>query len=306
MEDRMFARRRHQIFPIIAATLFLLSLTPLAAQAKVENRPTLFKLRTEKTVMYFFGSVHIGRSDMYPLPEAVQKAFAASDNLVVEADILDAVPGEVMSLYRNKLSYRSPDSLDRHLDAEHLDKLQKALGRFGLPYERIAAFKPILVDSILSEYGAANLGYSPRDGIDLFFMRAAKEKKKRVLELETLAEQVEALGRIPEQAQIQLLAASLDELDTMKDDLLALIEAWRKGDLDACYAMEEKEILNVPGLESVFPILITERNRTMEKRIKAMIDRGGAYFVVVGTGHFAGPESVIDLLRKEGFTVTRE
>jgi uncharacterized protein YbaP (TraB family) len=55
----------------------------------------------------------------------------------------------------------------------------------------------------------------------------------------------------------------------------------------------------------VFKVLVTDRNKTMEQRLKTLIAKGGTYFVVVGAAHFAGPGNIVELLREDGFTVTR-
>ncbi|MBN2354292.1 MAG: TraB/GumN family protein [Spirochaetales bacterium] len=300
----MIARQR--ILLCIALCLF--ALAPLAAQEKPAApaaTPALFRLEAEKTVMYFFGSVHVGSPDMYPLPAAVMDAFAASDSLVVEVNVKAVPPGAAAGAFRDKLSYPASDSIEKHLSAEYREKLKAVLESFGLPYERFTSFKPALIDSLLTQLGAASLGYDPGSGIDVFFIDQAGEKTMPVLEIESFDEQVDMLRSIPEEAQIAMLAADLDGLPDLEKDLADIVAVWKKGDLDACYALEEKNLLDKPGLESVFTLLVTDRNKLMAERLKAMIKKGGKYFVVVGTSHLAGPGSVIELLRGYGYEVTR-
>jgi uncharacterized protein YbaP (TraB family) len=302
----MIARKRIAFF--IALCLSLLALSPLPAQEKPAAppaSPALFRLETEKTVMYFFGSVHVGSADMYPLPEAVRDAFSASDSLVVEVNVKAVPPGAAAGAFRDKLSYQAPDTIEKHLSPEYRDKLEAVFESFGLPSERFASFKPVFIDSLLTQLGAAALGYDPQRGIDVFFIDQAGEKAMPVLELESFDEQVDMLRSIPEETQIAMLAADLDGLPDLEKDLAEIVAVWRKGDLDACYALEEKNLLDKPGLDSAFTLLVTDRNKLMAKRLKAMIEKGGKYFVVVGTGHLAGPGSVIELLRELGYEVTR-
>jgi uncharacterized protein len=49
--------------------------------------------------------------------------------------------------------------------------------------------------------------------------------------------------------------------------------------------------------------IITDRNKTMATRAKPILD-GGAVFMAVGALHLPGDEGVIELFRKDGFTVT--
>lgn len=48
--------------------------------------------------------------------------------------------------------------------------------------------------------------------------------------------------------------------------------------------------------------MVTARNRTMADGAAPFIDEGGA-FLAVGALHLAGPEGVVALLRKAGYTV---
>jgi uncharacterized protein YbaP (TraB family) len=48
---------------------------------------------------------------------------------------------------------------------------------------------------------------------------------------------------------------------------------------------------------------MTDRNRNMTKKIASYLRSGGCVFVVVGAGHLVGELGIVELLRKEGFTV---
>ena len=51
--------------------------------------------------------------------------------------------------------------------------------------------------------------------------------------------------------------------------------------------------------------MVVERNKTMIKSAKPIIDQGNA-FIAVGALHLPGPDGLIELLRKAGYTVTAE
>ena len=71
--------------------------------------------------------------------------------------------------------------------------------------------------------------------------------------------------------------------------------------LDASHIMTPEEI----KAENEFTNhLLGKRNTIMVERMKPLLDAGGA-FVAVGALHLIGQQGLIELLRREGYTVTR-
>src|SRR5689334_3905992 len=67
-----------------------------AAAPKHESKPVkgsklfMWKMTSDAgATVYFLGTIHIARSDFYPLPDEIEKAFEKSSSLLVEADISD-------------------------------------------------------------------------------------------------------------------------------------------------------------------------------------------------------------------------
>ncbi|HEQ71792.1 MAG TPA: TraB/GumN family protein [Spirochaetia bacterium] len=288
------------------ALIPLLLIVALAGTFAQEKTPALFKLETNKTVMYFFGSIHLGSPDMYPLNDKILAAYEKSDNLVVEIDIIDIDTATVGALLKEHLMYKNPDSIDKHLTAAYRKKLETRLSALNLSLSALKVLKPVAMDLTITEFALKDMGYAGDNGIDLFFLNRALDDGKTVLELETYASQFSALASIPEDAQIFMLTKNLDEQDQLAGETRALIEAWKKGDIDQLYQLTMKDFKAEPKLAPVMKVLFTERNQKMKQKLVELINKGGTYFVVVGAGHFAGPGSIIDLLQKEGFTVTRE
>ena len=291
--------------PVILLFLFAFVLFPAAAQESSALTPALLTLQKGNTVIHVFGSIHVGSGDMYPLPSAVEEAFAEADTLVVELDALEVSSLKAAGIMRKKLGYPRGDSLDKHLPEETYAALQAACKDFGLPLSAVRIFKPTVADMLITQMAAARAGYDGQNGIDVYFLRKAREAGKTIAPLETLEEQLDALARIPDHAQVIMLSRSLEDLGMLTTDLEKLVDVWRRGDLEACYAIEEKDLIDAPGLKPVYDILIAERNRTMAERLEKLTAGGGTFFVVAGVGHFAGPDSVIEILRQGDFTVER-
>ena len=61
---------------------------------------------------------------------------------------------------------------------------------------------------------------------------------------------------------------------------------------------------DIIGSESVYDALLKDRNQDWTPKIIDMLETPGTRLIAVGAGHLAGDDSVISMLRKEGYTVT--
>jgi len=107
-------------------------------------------------------------------------------------------------------------------------------------------------------------------------------------------------------AQRQGLSAELILLDALvrgdqrRDDYNAMRAAWRRGDIGAMLAEDSRQRKLNPGAEMR---LLDYRNLRWIPKIEALIKSGVPTSIVVGTGHFCGTNSVIDLLEKKGYKI---
>jgi uncharacterized protein YbaP (TraB family) len=51
--------------------------------------------------------------------------------------------------------------------------------------------------------------------------------------------------------------------------------------------------------------LLVSRNRKWIARIESLLNEDKNYLVIVGTGHLAGSDSVIELLKKDGIAIAQ-
>jgi uncharacterized protein len=91
-----------------------------------------------------------------------------------------------------------------------------------------------------------------------------------------------------------------------------MVRAWRCADHDELSAFlfedftdpENQSASEKAMLDELQQRLFTERNVVMANGVEQFIRSGnGTYFVVVGSGHLLGPDSVVGLLRAKGYEV---
>ena len=86
-----------------------------------------------------------------------------------------------------------------------------------------------------------------------------------------------------------------------------LYEAYFKNDL----TLFEAEFLkaydfNKPQMVKIYDLVFSDRNaKWIEKFEQISIENPGSYFVMVGSGHFFGPNNIRELLEDKGYTVEK-
>lgn len=97
-----------------------------------------------------------------------------------------------------------------------------------------------------------------------------------------------------------LLLDALVRGDKRRDDFNATRSGWAKGDMTAMLADEKRARDLNPGCEMR---LLDYRNLRWIPKIESLIKSGVPTSIVVGTGHYGGANSVIDLLQKRGHKI---
>ena len=263
----------------------------------------MWKLSQGPNVAYVLGSLHVGNAAMYPLPASVERAFKQAQVLAVEADI--ANPQATLSAMTLGL-YTDGDTLADHISPALKARLDKLLARYGLPATMTANLKPFMAMSTLVMAEAMRLGYDPALGIDLHFLKRAGERSMPVVELESVAAQLQLLASFSDAENEALLRQTVDaiERDTMRTDLAALIAAWQAGDARRLEQTVHASFRGDAQAQKVtMEKLNDRRNHAMAAKVRGYLDSGKPHFVVVGALHLVGNNGIIALLQKQGVRV---
>jgi uncharacterized protein YbaP (TraB family) len=298
--------RTLRLLPRRTLTALLLFLQAVAAQAQGGSTPLIWEARSDTNVVYLFGTVHVGARKMYPLSANVEQAFAQCKVLALEADPTDQSALLAMTA---EATYQPPDNLANHISPQLMEELTKALPSLGLPVEYARVMRPHMLAMSIAMLEIEREGYDPNLGLDVHFARLAKQQGKRVVELESLREQLALLNSFSPQLQEAMLKASLDEVadGSMSADIRELVAAWMSGDSDRLMAQVDKETESLPAplAQDLKAQLYDRRNRVMAEKIAGMLKGSEPTFVAVGAGHLLGPSGLVELLRAKGYTVTK-
>lgn len=307
----LFRFRTLNLFFVLLAGLFGYAVAagpdptqPTAAhpvsEARSATRGLMFRARSGDMTAYLLGSLHIAKADFYPMSPKVEAAYRQADTVAIEADATDTV---ALQGLMGKLTYTAPDTLQRHLSAA----TWRGLGELFGPAEQFQALKPaLLAGGLVMELGKS-AGLDVTQGIDLHFIGRAKADGKRLVELESLEFQANLMGSLSDEEGESMLSELIDSVKKRElfTELNQLMDAWKSGDAQALRALFDASNDKTAASRRMAKALFDDRNEGMADKLRKLMTSGRKVFVVVGAGHLVGPNSVVDLLRKQGMTVTQ-
>lgn len=285
------------------ATALLLALWLIAPTARgAESRHCLWEVRGAHNTVYLLGSIHVLRATDYPLAAPLLAAYDRSQAIVMEIDLDDLDVGRLQADVLASALLRQGSSLPRVMGAQAYARARTDAGRLHVDLSTYDRYAPWFVAQAITELQLAQLGFQSQSGIETYFLARARADHKPVSGLETVADQLAVLARMPVELQTDYLLSSLADAAELPAQLDAMVGAWQHGDSRWFRAEIAHEFGSEPRL---YDSLLAGRNRRWLPKIEALLHDTRDYLVIVGTGHLVGPRSVIDLLRRDGIDATQ-
>ena len=249
---------------------------------------------------YLLGSIHTLTPDVYPLPTAMDEAFARSKVLVEEILLDEASDPAVAMRMLSKAALPQGTTLQSLVSPQQYEQVTALAGTSGLPMAMLRQLKPWMTAILLSTATLNQAGYDPAKGIDRYFFDKAKATGMPVRALESVDYQIDRLDGLAMDEQVTLLSEMLSEADAIVRDVRKMVDAWRTGDAEGLASLLRKSTDATPGFEER---LLIERNRAWVPHVERCVRERQGCLVVVGAGHLVGRDSVVALLQARGFTV---
>jgi uncharacterized protein len=269
------------------------------AEAAAEGEPIWF-YRAESPAgraTFFYPSFHL-RDDRVPRPPIAM--LDSVGRLVLEADIVAAkAHREGLMPY---LVAPEPRDLATLFTAAELARIRARASCNGLD-GAVTRLKLSFIATILALPcpKAGGEGGSYEEGVEL----AAQQRGLKVTGLESAEEEFAALAALPDRlfiGEIKQMAAHPDDADKTVDRMIRL---YNGGDFDGLYKLMLSDAPKSAADRKLFvDKVLLERNRHMMERLTDVLAEGNA-LVVVGALHFPGSGGIIDLLKRQGYRVTK-
>ncbi len=278
----------------------LVAFTTLA-QTNKDNNTLLWKISGNgiSKPSYLFGTVHMICKDDAYLSKNLINAIEKADRVYLELDMdnLIEMVGAMM-----KMKMNNDTTLADLLTPEEYQLAKKYFEAHVtmLPFSVLETYKPMVASSLLME---SSIACEAQVAMEQLVMEEAKKNGKRIDGLETMAYQMSIFDSIPYKVQAKELLKSISSDDKESDgdkEFKELMKAYKDQDLKKLGEMITKKD---EGMMQYEDLLLTNRNRNWVEKLKTLL-QDKALVIAVGAGHLPGDKGLINLLRKEGYTVT--
>jgi uncharacterized protein YbaP (TraB family) len=274
----------------------MLLLASLAGLARADGA-AVWSIKGAHNTVYLAGSVHALPKDHAELPPQLERAYLASDAIVMEVDLDDLDPFEAVQFVTSNGTLPPPQSLADIVGADKYANIIKVADSLGLPELAIQRLEPWAAAMVLTQFALMKSGFDPQLGIDMQIADRARTDGKPIDGLESVTDQLSIFDSRSMDEQSKFLVDAAKDVPKMHDDLERLIVAWRSADLRGLEREFLKERAQAPAL---YDQLLGARNRKWLPKIEALLDSDKNYLVLVGTLHFVGSDGLLELLAREG------
>ncbi|MFN8243522.1 MAG: TraB/GumN family protein [Ferruginibacter sp.] len=265
-------------------------------QTNTDDNTLLWEISGNKLASpsYLYGTFHLlCRSDIN-FSSNMKKAVAQAKEVYMELDMDDpSVLFGAMLLMNMKEGKQLKDlfSPEEYARLTHFfkDSLHMSLGMFQ-------TMKPVFLESLLYP---KMLPCKTTSGVEEELIKLAKQNKKEIQGLETMAFQASVFDSIPYEEQAKELLKTIDSLAAYRRYFDTMITVYKTQQLKAINDMFSKTEF---GMDEHQDILLDNRNKNWIGQLKAIMKKEPV-FVAVGAGHLVGEKGLIALLKKEGYVL---
>jgi uncharacterized protein YbaP (TraB family) len=286
----------------------ILALTFLAAITLTSTQAQLLWKITKKGYdkpSYLFGTHHLIGTDFLEKVPNLYTVFNKSDIVVGEivlnkADVLGEMQRAMIMPDNQRISKILTPEQFQLVDSVFLSVLKVSLNQMDF-------VRPVLLSSMFeAALYAQRSGLSVSTPSDSFFQQVGEEKGKKVLGLETAAEQLKLLFSTDSlEKQADDLYRTVAQGDSVYSMMTKITELYEKGKLNELYRLSsaggEMEMT-----EAEHQNFLVERNWNWAKKLDEYFKAEGKnarFFIAVGALHLPGKDGFIEMLRNKGFHV---
>jgi uncharacterized protein len=261
---------------------------------------SLWQVSKNKQVFYLGASISALQQKHYPLPVEFDEAFKQAAVLYVERDIALVSAPEFGTQVMQRMMYTDGSNLKKQLRPEVYQKLEAFSQSRNIPVFGLALFKPAFAMVTLAAAETSKNDYVY--GVDTHYFYAAQEAKKPWKPLETVSQQLELLNQLNNEDANQAVLFLIDELSQMSSNLAKIEPAWRSGNLAAVDALSTGKMRK--RTPAVYQALVAARHQNWLPLFNKIAQTPEEELVLLDIIHFTGPDSLLTLLKKNGFTLT--
>ena len=244
---------------------------------------------------YIYGTMHIIDEEYYHFTDVMRSKIETSDVIIME---VGGIPNPLETL--NLIALDSGDIRDcftseqMSIIVEFFDKkLDTKPEKFYQIYGQMKPF--FLMQAITQNYFGDNT-----KSYDLDIMSIAGEKQIPLIGFETIEQQLGFFDQIPKEAMAEMVVSSIENYDKEKKETLKMMKIYSEQKVNKLIPLISKQS---PEIMEYSDLFLYDRNQAwIPSIIKETTDK--KCFIAVGAAHLFGPKGILELLEKEGYTLT--
>ncbi len=288
-------------FTLISIVLFAAFLSAQESKAENEN-VCIWKIESDSNTVYLMGSIHFLKEADYPLDDKYDLCFEDAENVVFELNF-DSTQTPAFQQYTVlKAFYPQGETFQGSVSDSTYTLVKTKFLELGVPVEKLNTLQPWFIAITMLSLNLQKIGFDPKLGVDMHFFEMAKEAQKNILGLETPEYQLDLLSTLGGEDQEDFIIQTIDQFDDMESVLQDLVDAWDVGDLEKLDKLLNKGFEEYPALKQS---LLIDRNYNWLEDVIEYTKDNEDYLVIVGSGHLAGEEGLVELLEAKGYSVER-
>jgi hypothetical protein len=263
----------------------------------------MWRVEGDESTLYLFGSFHRLPEEVNWLSPEREEIFRNSGTVVLETIKSQTGKDIIAFLSHNTGVVISTKPLDRKLEKETYTVLKEQMEAYGVSEDILNRYQPWYAATLLTRLGGEEAGFYSEFGVESILQARAEETGKRLIQLETPAQQLLFFANMPTETQVVMLQQTILAWDEFEEIYQIYLEAWIAGDIETTEQLVLEPLMANPPM---YEVLIKKRNATWLEPLEDLLNQKGVHFVAVGTGHLVGPDSLVKLLEEKGYRVVRE
>ncbi len=256
---------------------------------------------------YIMGTHHLAPLHIKDSIAGMLKAMDETQQVYGELKMTDVQSPAVMQLMQKMIMIESDTTLQSLLTPQEYELANKySKENLKMDLAMVPKIKPAFLINNMTVilYMKKVQNYNPQEQLDSYFQIQAAQQGKAVAGLETPEFQFDLLyNKTSLKRQAQQLMCLFNNIDTAIRQLKDLTVAYMHQDLEAMMKISDERFNNnCDPLPQEIEILIYNRNKSWASMLPSIM-KDKPTFVAVGALHLPGEKGLLNLLKKQGYTV---
>lgn len=256
---------------------------------------------------YVIGTHHLAPLSVKDSIANLQQAIDQTEQVYGEIVMDDANNPEILMKMQQAMMLPADTTLKSFYTQAQYDTIAAVVKNYmGVDLALFDKLKPATITTQLSVALAMKSlkGFNPQEQLDTWFQAQARQAGKKVGSLETIDMQINVLYNSQTLTrQALLLYCTATHIEQGVDQSLRMNQAYMKQDLDELLAIIEEKMSDAcDSTPEEISTLIYGRNANWACQFPSIMKQSPTLFVV-GAGHLPGPQGLLKLLQKQGYTV---